>query len=69
MGDAYYPTIAADQASGSGAIKMYPITEDMIDMVAGVIKHYRWTSFLLLFDGDSGKSIQQRSKRYRILRL
>ena len=57
MGDAYYPTIATDQASQSGAIKMYPIFEDMIDMVAGVIKYYRWTTFIFLYDQDSGEPI------------
>ncbi|XP_071493508.1 glutamate receptor 2-like [Diadema antillarum] len=54
MGDAYFPTIATDQAEGSGAIKMYPITEEMIELVSGVIKNYHWTTFVLLYDQDTG---------------
>ncbi|XP_071493509.1 glutamate receptor 2-like [Diadema antillarum] len=53
MGNAYYPSIATDQASGSDAIKMYPIIEDMVELVSGVIKHYRWTTFIILYDQDS----------------
>ena len=65
MGDAYYPTIATDQASQSGAIKMYPIFEDMIELIAGVVKHYRWTTFLFLYDQDSGRSMLQSNLHLR----
>lgn len=55
MGNAYSPTLTTDQSAGSGSIKMYPITDEMIELVSKVIKHYRWSTFIILYDGDSGE--------------
>ncbi|XP_003727830.1 glutamate receptor 1 [Strongylocentrotus purpuratus] len=54
MGNAYSPTLTTDQSAGSGSIKMYPITDEMIELVSKVIKHYRWSTFIIMYDGDSG---------------
>ncbi|XP_041464859.1 glutamate receptor 1-like [Lytechinus variegatus] len=54
MGNAFSPTLTTDQSEESGSINMYPITSEMVELVSGVIKHYRWTTFILLYDSDSG---------------
>ncbi len=55
IGDVYSPTFALDQAGGSGAFKMLPIGDDILEILVGVIKHFRWTDFIFIYDDDPGK--------------
>lgn len=52
IGDVYSPTFALDQAGGSSAFKMMPITDDIVEMVTGVILHFKWTEFIFIYDSD-----------------
>ncbi len=54
IGDIYSPTFALDQASGSNAFKMLPITEDIVEILVGVVKHFRWTDFIFIYDDRPG---------------
>ena len=56
-GNTYSPTITTDQSEGSGAIKMHPLLTDMVELVSGVIKHYQWSDFIILYDQDSGETM------------
>ena len=54
IGDIYTPTFALDQAGGSSAFKMVPTADDILEMLTGVIQHFKWTDFIFLYDSDPG---------------
>ena len=54
IGDVYTPTFALDQAGGSRAFKMVPTADDILEMLQGVVKHFKWTDFIFLYDSDPG---------------
>ncbi|XP_041464858.1 glutamate receptor 2-like [Lytechinus variegatus] len=63
IGNGYSPTLATDQAADSRAIKLYPIKDDLIELISGVIKHYRWTTMIYLYDQDSAYDILEELMR------
>lgn len=54
LGEAYSPLLALDQADNSGAFKMLPILRDMGEMLTDVIAHFKWESFIFLYEGNVG---------------
>ncbi|XP_071794215.1 glutamate receptor 1-like [Asterias amurensis] len=54
VSDAVSPTIALDQAQGSKAIKLLPTTDDISDLLVGLINYTKWYDFIVLYDQDSG---------------
>ena len=57
VSDAVSPTIALDQAQGSKAIKLLPTTDDISDLLVGLINYTKWYDFIVLYDQDSGKCL------------
>lgn len=55
IGDAYSPVITLDQADNSGAFQMRPRLADMDDMLTSVIDHFKWRTFIILYEGKTGK--------------
>lgn len=52
LGEAYSPVFTLDQADGSGAFKMRPNLDDMEEMITDVIAHFKWSTFMFLYQGD-----------------
>ncbi|PIK48930.1 putative glutamate receptor 2 [Apostichopus japonicus] len=51
IGDAYSPVITLDQADNSGAFQMRPRLADIDSMITSVIDHFKWRTFIMLYEG------------------